>query len=169
MLLFSPEEEGGLPLTVHDVDGDDEDWSSLQRFLFGLSLMCMWNLHFANYTARIKIISFKHSQLQLVSMNVLVTGGSHHSSLVCHESTFFLQHFLCNDVITTWNPIHQQLLSLYFSDIQNFWWSHAASKQNFLLCLSSVMLRYIKTLKIWQGCYCSRKLSPMESRFLKWF
>ena len=157
MLLFSPEEEGGLPLTLHDVDGDDEDWSSLQRFLLGLSLMCMWNLHFANYTARIKIISFKHSQLQLVSMNLLVTGGSHHSSLVCHESTFFLQHFLYNDVITTWNPIHQQLLSLYFSDIQNFWWSHAASEKNyvvisnFLLCLSSVMLRYIKTLKIWQG------------------
>ena len=28
--------------------------SSIQRFLLGLFLMCMWNLHFANYTARIK-------------------------------------------------------------------------------------------------------------------
>ena len=25
MLLFSPEEEGGLPLTLHDVGGDEDD------------------------------------------------------------------------------------------------------------------------------------------------
>ena len=56
MLLFSPEEGGGLPLTLHDVDGDDEDRSSLQRFLFGLSLMCVCEIYTLRSILRIKII-----------------------------------------------------------------------------------------------------------------